>query len=114
MTYQEFKKDYWWMLKNYPGTYGIFCDDMSKKIGTVETVRYEKRGGKWKETARETGDLTPVFYCNSVDAVPFFRGLGGYERAEMGYTYYGYIPRAINSISPDRTSKTVRRFRFEH
>jgi hypothetical protein len=101
------------MLKNYPGTYGIFSDDMTGKIGTVETVNYEKRGSRWIETGRKTQDLTPVFYCNSIDAVPFFRGLGGYERLEMRYTYYGYIPGTVNSISPDRKNKTVRRFRFE-
>ena len=113
MTYQEFRKTYKWMLKKYPGTDRVYCNDMNSRIGVLQKIDYEKRGGKWKETARESETLTAAIYANCVDAIPFFRGLGGYERVDVGYTYVGYLPFQIDSISPDRTRKTTRKFIFD-
>ncbi len=109
MTYIEFNETYSWISKKYPYT-SSFCSKMDDKVGTVTTIRYEKHGSRWVEKERKTEELTGRFYCNCVDAVPFFRNIGGYERVGMGYTFMGYIPVEITSISPDKTMKTVRRF----
>lgn len=113
MTYAEFKSTYSWMLKNYPAT-STFCraDMYGEHVGTCETIRYTKRGTRWAETERETESMTPAFYCNCVDAVPFFRRCGGSERVSMSYTIRGYLPVEISSVSPDRCEKVVRRFSF--
>jgi len=110
MTYQDFRKTYYRTLKKYPGMDRIYFSDMYTDVGYFRTVNYKKRGTKWVETERRVEKLTPAFYCNCVDAVPFFRSLGGYERVELGYSYYGYLPLILTSINPDRTEKTVRVF----
>ena len=110
MTYREFRKTYNWTVKKYPGTDSIYRENMAETIGTVETVNLEKHGRKWIETGRNVETLTRAFYFNSVDAVPFFRNLGGRERVEMAYTRAGYIPVEIHSTRPDGMIKTVRKF----
>ena len=110
MTYQKFKSTYHWTVKKYPGTDSLYRPDMCEEIGTAETVNYEKRGRKWIETGRNVETLTRAFYFNTVDAVPFFRNLGGHERVEMAYTRAGYIPVEIHSTRPDGMKKTVRKF----
>lgn len=112
MTYIEFNETYGWMVKKYPYT-SSFCSKMDERVGTVKTTRYRKHGKRWKETGTRTEELTGRFYCNCVDAVPFFRNIGGYERVSASYTYMGYIPVEITSISPDKTEKVVRKFDIE-
>lgn len=111
MNYQEFKKTYKWTLKNYPG-----ADSMCNysELIRLETVKYERprRGSRWIETERRIELVNNEFYMNSVDAVPFFRNLGGFERVELNYTRAGYLPTFINSINPDSTKKVTRRFIF--
>ena len=75
-------------------------------------VHYVKRGNRWFCDFNETRDTTPAFYFNTIDAIPFFRGLGGYERVTCGYCVRGYVPLEITSISPDRKEKTVRKFKL--
>lgn len=113
MNYSEFRKTYAWTLKNYSGTHELFCGDFyGAHIGKVVTEKYEKRGGKWHLLTSERDDVTPAFYFNTVDAIPFFRGLGGSERVYCGYCVRGYVPLEITSISPDRAQKTVRKFQL--
>jgi hypothetical protein len=110
MTYKEFKNTYKWLVKNYPDTtslYGVEGD-----IITVTETHYIKQGTTWKETETETRAINATYYLNTVDAVPFFRGLGGHERITKNYTRYGLIPTEISSTSPDGKNKTVRRFKF--
>lgn len=78
-------------------------------------TRYAKTesGKSWRKTDEETETITAEQYCNIVDAVPFFRNLGGKEIVSKGYTYYGYIPIQITSISPDRDAKHVYQFSFK-
>lgn len=113
MSYKEFKKTYSWMIKKYPETSNIYADNLKEIIGACKTTRYEKSGTRWKATETETNEMSREYYANCVDAIPFFRGLGGSERVTMGYTYQGYIPTEISSISPDGKSKVVRRFIIE-
>lgn len=113
MTYTEFKKTYSWMVKNYPDTYA-FCGDMNAPVGNCTIENYHKQGSRWilDETRTETG-ISNAYYCNTVDAIPFFRNLGGREIVTKCYTKNGYIPVEINSISPNRQQKTVRKFTFD-
>lgn len=110
MTYLEFRTTYKWMLKQYPGT--SFAFNFPKEIRKVEK-RYHKSGTRWVLESETAEMIDGTFYANCVDAVPFFRGIGGYEKVTMAYTRQGYIPVEINSISPDKTQKTVREFSFE-
>jgi hypothetical protein len=101
------------MIKTYPGTSDMYRENMNAEtIGSVVIRNYEKRGSRWSEIDSMTEEVTPAYYCNTVDAVPFFRNLGGSERVTMNYTKRGYIPVEISSISPDRQKKSVRRFYF--
>lgn len=113
MTYQEFRKTYKWMLDHYTGTHQVYQNDFDHAIlGKVTTTRYERRGSRWVEVDRKREDLTPAYYCNAVDAVPFFRGLGGTERVTCGHTPLAYLPVKISTVSPDKQRRTVREFQF--
>lgn len=118
MSYQEFRKTYWWAIKKYPQidrlSWPIYHGDESP-LGTVEKTKYTRTSpsGEWKECEKSEEPFSAIYYINTVDAIPFFRNLGGYERVECGYTYTGYLPLWITSISPDKLTKTVRHFRFE-
>lgn len=110
MTYKEFKSTYKWIIKNSPditALYGI----TEKCITRVET-RYIRRGSKWVEVETTKEVVTPEYYLNTVDAVPFFRNLGGYERLVKTYTKYGLIPVEVHSISPNGQEKVKRTFKF--
>lgn len=112
MTYIEFNETYSWISKKYPYT-SSFCSKMDECVGTVTITQYEKRGSRWVKTNENTEEITGRYYCNCVDGVPFFRNIGGYERVSMGYTYMGYIPVEIISISPNKTKRIVRKFNIE-
>ena len=116
MTYREFKADYKSMIKSFPDTSGFYRESdtefKQETIGQCETVYYEKHNTVWKETERKTENFSRSYYCNCVSAIPFFRGIGGYEKASKKYTKHGLIPYQIVSISPDRQNKTVRKFIF--
>ena len=111
MNYDDFRKTYKWILKKYPETSNFF----NRNDITIKMVvnRYYKNGTKWSLTESLTENITPENYLNVVDAVPFFKNLGGYEKIDAGYTKYGYIPKFSNSISPDRTEKITRQFIFD-
>ena len=113
MTYSEFRKTYAWTLKNYFGTYELYRENMDGHlIGKCNIQHFKKRGNKWIKVFDETRDTTPAFYFNTIDAIPFFRGLGGYERVYCGYCVRGYVPLEVTSINPDKTEKTVRTFKL--
>ena len=86
MNFKEFRKQYAWTLKKYPGTMELYYGNFDVSlIGTVTTENYEKRGNKWFLVSTERNDVSPAYYFNTVDAVPFFRNLGGYEKVTCGY-----------------------------
>ena len=82
-----------------------------KNIKMVEK-RYYKEGKSWKLSEYEEKNITKEYYLNIVNSVKFFRNLGGIERLTKGYTYSGYIPVQLNSISPDKQEKIIRSFEF--
>lgn len=110
MTYQEWKKTYKYASRHWPDVTSLYG---RKDIEIVaNTVRAEKRGKKWIITEDKIETVGAEYYMNCVDAVPFFRALGGRETVRKCYTKYGLIPYEIVSISPDREKKTVRTFEF--
>jgi len=110
MTYKEWKKTYNWIIKKTPDITSLYGKE-EKCIKLIET-RYIKHGTKWTETETKTEIITPEYYMNTVDAVPFFRNLGGRERLITAYTKYGLIPVEVHSTRPDGKEKVVRRFAF--
>ena len=112
MTYEEFKHNYPYTLKNYSQTDRLFSAGIDTVLGEVETIHFAKSGKAWKETKREKEIFTTEFYFNTIESIPFFRNWGGYEKAEKGNTYYGNFPFIITSIDPWKQSKTVRIFHF--
>lgn len=110
MTYKEFKQLYKWIIKQAPDVTNLY--GLTEKVVTVIETRYIKHGNRWIETEKTTQVVEPEYYLNTVDAVPFFRGLGGHERLVKAYTRYGYIPVEAHSTRPDGHEKVVRRFTF--
>ena len=82
-----------------------------KNIKMVEK-RYYKEGKSWKLSEVTEENITKENYLNIINSVKFFRNLGGFERLTNGYTYAGYIPVKLNSISPDKQEKIIRSFEF--
>lgn len=107
MTYEEIRTTYKWLTENYSGVYGV-----AGHTGTCIKETYHKRASRWVLAETETEDVDDRHYFNVFDAVPFFRNLGGYERVICTYTTLGYIPVESISISPDRETKIVRKFKF--
>lgn len=113
MNYEKFCETYAETLKKYPETRELYFNDFyGFLIGKVTTEKYEKRGKEWFLVSMRREDVTPAYYFNTVDAVSFFRNLGGYERVKRGYCVRGCVPLEITSISPDRKEKTVRKFKL--
>ena len=110
LPYIEFRKKFHRTLKAYPG---MECTYNPHYVYRVETTKYYKRGNKWieKEGEKMIETVPGNYYMNMIDAIPFFRNLGGSERVTMGYTLAGYIPVQLSSISPDGKEKIVRKFR---
>ena len=111
MTYLEFKKTYKWMLDKYFDTRNLWDETEEKKI-TLTTVRQRRSGSRWVDVEATTEKISYENYANIIDAVPFFRGLGGKETVKTTYTKYGLIPYKSFSTSPSGDQRTVRTFVF--
>ena len=82
-----------------------------KNIKMVEKRCY-KIGSQWKIFEVIEENISKENYLNIINSCKFFRDLGGIERLTKGYTYVGYVPVKLNSISPDKKEKVVRTFEF--
>ena len=84
---------------------------------TLITKRYERTssGKSWKKNPVETNEevISPEEFENIISGISFSRSLGGFERVTKGYTIAGYIPKQVTSISPDKETKIIRRFKIE-
>ena len=84
---------------------------------TLTTEKYEKTssGKSWKKNPVESNKsiINSENFKNIISSIPFFRNLGGSERVAKGYTIAGYIPVELSSISPDKKTKIVRKFKVE-
>lgn len=113
MNYQEFRKTYSATLKKYPLIDQFFRDDIRAPHEFIcVTTKYTRCGKQWKQTESRTETVTNQNYINSIDAVPFFRGMGFSERVKCGYTSFGFLPYSVSSTYPDGMSKTERVFYF--
>ena len=84
---------------------------------TLITNRYERTssGKSWKKNPVEINKsiINSENLKNIISSIPFFRNLGGSERVTKGYTIAGFIPVELSSISPDKETKIVRKFKVE-
>ena len=111
MNYKEFKNTYSFMVKKYPDITSIYGVEIN---ATCIIENYVKSGKKWiLSDTKQDNNISSEYYFNVVNAIPFFRNLGGKELISCKYTKYGYIPYQINSINPDKTKKTIRTFIFK-
>ena len=99
------------------GSIGFYAGEIPSKgkIAWELKVEQEKVGSQWKIKSINSRTVSKEYYINSVsdDTMRFFRGLGGSERRIMNYTPYGYIPVEVSSISPDRSTRVIRRYYFK-
>lgn len=109
MNHKEFSTTYKKTLRRYPDMECTFNTDIKYEFTQVQ---YEKIDGsnRWIEVDRKNKVITGQHYMNIIDAIDFFRNLGGRETVSMGYTSVGYIPVKLKSINPDITVKIVRTF----
>lgn len=83
---------------------------------TLITERYElkpntKNSYKLQDTTMNIiSESTLTNYINSLD---FFRRLGGKERLTFDYTFYGFKPVKLTSVSPQREKKVIRYFKYQ-
>ena len=85
---------------------------MEKKNIKMVEKRYYKAGKSWRLAEVTEENISKENYLNFINSCKFFRNLGGYERLTKGYTYVGYVPVELNSISPDKQEKIIRSFEF--
>ena len=75
-------------------------------------------GKSWKSAADQVISevVTPEFYTNYIQAIPFFNNYGGRAscRASWNYTFAGYIPTVVNTVSYDGNKKIVAEFSFTY
>lgn len=108
-SFKELKEIYSWSFKQYPDVTSVIG---YKNIG-FEQTNYTKQGSKWIEGKKESSNVDWEFYLNTIDAVPFFKNMGGKEKLDVKYTKVGKVPFQVTSINPDGTEKIVRTFNFD-
>lgn len=108
MTYAEFKKTYAYALKHFPDVSSIELDAPV----TATVTKQEKINGRWVTSAEKVENFTGKNYLSTVEAIPFFKNLGGSEKVSKAYTKYGLIPIEIVSTSPDKSERIIRKFSF--
>ena len=113
MTYTEFKNAYKYAISKWPDVTTLYNYAGSNEIKIYKT-EYVRRGSRWVEisSTEEAAPDTSIFYMNVIEGIPFFRGLGGSDRAYTKYTRFGKLPYEVHSISPDRTKKIKWTFKF--
>lgn len=111
LSYKEFRETYKTTLKKYPCIDELFTENPTQNITIIKTS-YKKHGSKWIETESETKHVDFIHYVNIVEAIPFFRNLGGSETVTMGYTKKGYLPIKIINTSPSREDRSIYHFKF--
>ena len=111
MTYSEFKDKYRDILKKYPDLTAGFGS--SSYIYVMQKDEYEKSGRSWELVDSTTEEVSFEEYMNVISAGPFFKNLGGSERITKSYSKLGLVPVEVTSISPDRTQKSVWKFKIK-
>ena len=109
LLYTEWKKLYNYSCKQWPDVTSLYGKEIEIK---VTITNQNKDGRRWTTSEKETKTIKPEFYMNTIDAVPFFKAIGGKEKVEKTYTKYGLIPVRIVSTRPDGNKRTIREFKF--
>lgn len=85
---------------------------------TKHTEKYSRTDSwrSWKKKADTVTEkiVTKEFYTNYITAIPFFNNFRGKAscRASWSYSYAGYLPDRVCTISPDGKTKIVATFNF--
>lgn len=80
---------------------------------TLETFASDKKGILRKKQTEIKGISESEYdLITDKETLKFFRKLGGSETAKKTYTSQGYKITYLSSISPDKTIKIVRTFKF--
>lgn len=94
-----------------------FTDDGYTITKTVTKYKRTNSGRCWKSKPESVKEevVGAEHYTNYIQSIPFFNnyGDGAYCRAEYGYTYAGYLPVKVTSVSPYQEVKLIAEFRFE-
>lgn len=73
-------------------------------------------GKSWKNNPDTvvTEKISGRFYSNYISSTHFFNNYGGHAscRVFYGYTYAGYIPVKVSTVSYDGTKKIIAEFNF--
>lgn len=102
------KTSYYNFMFSYIDSNNLIIEHTKKVFSSTPGGNFRSR--PYKEY---TETVTPLFYQNFVQSIPFFNGFGGGScRAYSNYTAAGYIPTKITTISPDRKTKNVDTFTF--
>ena len=81
----------------------------------VTTERKTKKAGTknaYFTESTQTEEISEREYKNIVESAPFFRRLGGSVSQIKSFTCNGYRVIQDTATSPNRESKTVRKFEF--
>lgn len=93
--------------------YRTFKFTHSRAIITMTKSEYSRTtsGKSWKSKpdVQTVETITPEFYTNCIQAVPFFN-----DRVEHSYTPFGYIPTRTTSTAPDKSKKIIYEFHFKY
>ena len=84
---------------------------------TVTKYKRTASGKSWKSKPECVKDeiIDAEHYENYIRSIPFFNnyGNGAYCRAEYEYTYAGYLPTKVTTVSPFQEIKLIAEFKFE-
>lgn len=105
------KTEYHWSIKHYPDISHLPLDT-NEPICKMITRHYRKDGNRWTLDNATEQAISAAYYLNAIEAVPFFRGIGGAERLESSNTSRGHLPIKITSTNKDGSEKTIREFCF--
>lgn len=88
-----------------------FTDDHVKITYTRQTYHKTKTGKNWQKAPAvvTTEIVSPQFYQNYIQSIPFFN-----SRADYGYTPAGYLPTKLTTVSPYEPIKYIDLFCFEY
>lgn len=101
-------------MNYYKFTYSESNCLILRKRATYTRSAVSRAWPKVPQTMKPETYASAKNYQNFVTSIPFFNNFGGkaYCRASWSYTYDGYLPTEITTVSPDGLTKHVDRFEF--
>ena len=111
INYTDWKQAYKYSVKTWPDVTAMYGND-ARIIVTERETRQTRTGSRWTTESEEERRRPLTEYMNIIDAVPFFRNIGGTETVTTNYTRWGKIPTKIISTSPDKETRVIREFTF--